>query len=73
MLGMIVIPLGGLVSAITPLRVDSGHLTPRGEPCCNQTFNKTETTWRAFCVKCGAEVAIVGSKTLTASLYPCQP
>ena len=54
---------------------NSGHLTPRGEVCCNQRFNFESSGvgsgTRAFCAKCGAEVTIVENKTITSALHKC--
>ena len=60
------------MSAITLPKVDSGHLTPHGDWCGNQTFNEIRSASRAFCVKCWTEVTIVGNKISTATLYPRQ-
>jgi ribosomal protein S27AE len=56
---------------ITLPKRNAGHLTPRGEVCCNETFNVESSGIgsgaRAFCSKCGAEVVIAGNKTITFS------
>jgi uncharacterized paraquat-inducible protein A len=61
---------------ITLLKANSGHLSPHGEVCCNQRFNVESpgigSGARAFCAKCGAEVTIVGSKTITSALHKCE-
>jgi len=61
---------------ITLPKGNSGHLTPRGEVCCNQTFNVESSGIgsgaRAFCAKCGSEVVIMGNKTITSAQCPCE-
>jgi hypothetical protein len=60
---------------ITLLKENSGHLSPSGGRCCHQRFTVESSGIgsgaRAFCAACGAEVTIVGNKTITSELYKC--
>jgi hypothetical protein len=60
---------------ITLPKKNSGHRTPRGEVCCNQTFNVENSGAgsgaRAFCGECGAEVVVVGNKVIRSDQFDC--
>jgi hypothetical protein len=60
---------------ITLNKQNSGHRAPGGEVCCNQTFNVESagigSGARAFCVKCGSEVVIVGTEVVGSGGYSC--
>jgi hypothetical protein len=57
-------------------RRNSGHIAPRGDVCCNQTFRIESVgiggATRAFCLKCGGEVTIVANKTITSAQDQCE-
>jgi hypothetical protein len=61
---------------ITLPKENSGHTGLSGEVCCNQTFNVESSGIgsgaRCFCVKCGAELVIVGNRILGSERYNCR-